>query len=290
MEKKAIIEFVGRLGNQFYIYSTALQLKKIGYMIKYDFEYFNWWPKKKKFKWFVELDKFNVNLPKATKKEIRKLIWRTNNRYINSWLKRKKYFSPKAVWLKNRRDYENFPNKVYVIGFDSSYDFIKKNKNELQKAFELKEKYKKRIKPLLDLIKEKNSVAINVRRGDLIKFKDAHILPIDYYKKAVKIIKEQVENPVFYISSDEISWCKKNFDWLENKTFLERFDAPENFEICKSCKHAILANSTFSLWVAFLNNNKNKIIIAPKQFYYRYKDKNKRKNFNPEEWVWINEK
>lgn len=286
MEKKAIIEFVGRLGNQFYIYCTALRLRKFGYSAKFDFEYFNWWPKKKKFKWFVDLDKFNVSLPKATKKEIRKLIWRTNNRYINSWLKTKEYFSPKAVWLKNRKNYENFPHEVYVIGFDSGYNFIKKNKNGLQKVFELKEKYKKRIRPLLNLIKERNSVAINVRRGDLAKFSDANMLPMKYYKKAVKIIKEKVKNPLFFISSDEISWCRKNFDWLENKIFIEE-GACENFELTKNCKHIILANSTFSWWAAFLNPNKNKVVVAPKKFYNREQHKLKNHKLLPKEWGWI---
>ena len=286
MKKKAILEFVGRLGNQIYIYCTALRLQECGYDVKFDKEYFDWWPQKRKFRWSVELDKFKVNLPWATKEEIRRYLWRTNNRYINALLKRKKYFSKKVIWIYERKDFENFPNECYLLGFEANEEFLSKNRKKLSNLFELKEEYRGGISNILDEIKKVNSVCITVRRGDLKRYSDANILPIDYYKKAVDIIKTRIKDPIFYITSDEIEWCKENFGWLDNKIFLN-YKSHENFEIAKSCKHIILSNSTFSWWAAFLNQNKEAIIISPQKFYIRERDKYSNLDLFPKEWMWI---
>ena len=49
------------------------------------------------------------------------------------------------------------------------------------------------------------------------------------------------------------------------------------------CKHNIIANSTFSWWGAYLNQNANKIVITPSK--WTNKEKNTLELIKPENWI-----
>lgn len=122
-----------------------------------------------------------------------------------------------------------------------------------------------------------NSVSIHVRRGDYLSdlyktmFK---ALGREYYEKAVSYIKERVENPKFFIFSDDKDFIKKEFSWLDNGVIVsgnEGNDSYVDMQLMSLCKNNIIANSTFSQWGSLLNNNENHITIYPKD-YLRDKD------------------
>jgi len=103
---------------------------------------------------------------------------------------------------------------------------------------------------------------LHVRRQDYLKYADTHpICTIDYYKKALMSINPK--NCI--IVSDDIEWCKKNF--LDNHfEFSQSNDPLLDISIMKSCKNAIISNSTFSWWGAVLNESSNKVIAPAKWF------------------------
>ena len=125
---------------------------------------------------------------------------------------------------------------------------------------------------------EGNTCSIHVRRGDYLKFPNIHpVQDMNYYNNAMNIIKADK----YFIFSDDMKWCKENFkgDQFE---FVENIDYVEMF-LQASCKHNIIANSSFSWWGAYLNSNNNKKVIAPKKWFGT--NKYDSRDIIPESWI-----
>ena len=75
-----------------------------------------------------------------------------------------------------------------------------------------------------------------------------------------------IENPVYYVFSDEVQWIKSHSKINENRLYFIHGQELEDFWLMSQCKHNIIANSTYSYWAAFLNKNKEKQIIYPEKW------------------------
>jgi hypothetical protein len=77
------------------------------------------------------------------------------------------------------------------------------------------------------------------------------------------LVESMEEEFAFVIFSDDIPWCKTIFGDGENVFYMEK--NKDLYDLCMMtlCDHNIIANSTFSWWGAWLNNNKNKKVISP---------------------------
>ncbi|EPO2592080.1 alpha-1,2-fucosyltransferase, partial [Escherichia albertii] len=88
---------------------------------------------------------------------------------------------------------------------------------------------------------------------------------------------------LFFIFSDDIEWCKDNI-FLDNKTYFVQGDTYHvelDMLLMSKCKHNIISNSSFSWWAAWLNENRNKIVIAPSKWF----KKDIKHDIIPESWV-----
>jgi len=211
----------------------------------------------------LHLSEFKAKFRDVGKKELRNYLSIVGNKFIDDYFLLKiRWMQKKAIYDENTELVKNNKSKdACLIGTFANPSYFSEIKGILQKEIELTSVHK--IKRRLEEIKKVNSVSVHVRRGDLTILKEAYLLPIDYYKAAIAAIGKKVKNPIFFIFSDDISWCKKNFFWLKNKYFIENTNVSEDLELMKNCKNNILANSTLSWWAAYLNKNKNKIVIQP---------------------------
>ena len=109
-------------------------------------------------------------------------------------------------------------------------------------------------------------VSIHVRRGDYLKLELYTNLAdnTDYYERAMAMFPPDTKYLVF---SDDIEYCKNRFVG-DQFSFSEGLNEVQDLNQMASCKHNIIANSTFSWWAAWLNPNPDKIIISPERSHW----------------------
>ncbi len=163
----------------------------------------------------------------------------------------------------------NFP--VYKEGKNFEYHEIPKYENVCLEGYFQSEQYfanyREEILKLFDFDWRKNDewVSIHVRRGDYLKYPEMHpVLPVSYYEKAMQyFIDLGFRN--FHVFSDDIAWCKYNlpFRFFMNMKYNESGNEIRDLEDMSGNSGIIMANSTYSWWAAWLNQNPYKKIIAP---------------------------
>lgn len=94
---------------------------------------------------------------------------------------------------------------------------------------------------------------------------------VDYYKRAINHIKNNVKNPVFWVFSQDQQWFKDNIDdgcvrinYAQPK--VGPSSAIEDMYLMTQCSHAIISYSTYYWWAAWLINNRDKIVICPPSY------------------------
>lgn len=119
-----------------------------------------------------------------------------------------------------------------------------------------------------------SSVAVHVRRGDYVsdpKTRAYHgTCPLAYYQKAAAFISQHVNSPRFFVFSDEPHWARDNLRLPGPHEFITNNVADaahRDIALFSLCKHAIIANSSFSWWGAWLAEWPGKIVVSPKQWY-----------------------
>lgn len=114
-----------------------------------------------------------------------------------------------------------------------------------------------------------NPVFIHIRRGDYVELNGGWLLEQEYYRRAVKYIKKHIKNPAFFLFSDaDEDYIKNNLDIGCDFEYIGTHNSKENqnfrdMQLMSLCKHAIIANSSFSWWGAWLIKNPNKIVCGP---------------------------
>jgi hypothetical protein len=129
------------------------------------------------------------------------------------------------------------------------------------------------------------TVSVHVRRGDYIGRE--WFLGTDYYKRAFMYIESKLHNVVYYIFSEDLSYCEENLDLKNRKYRLMNVDRKyaDYEELCMmtKCRHHIIANSTFSWWGAWLCTNPEQLVIAPKTWL----EKDCLRDIIPSRWIQV---
>lgn len=205
----------------------------------------------------------NSNL-KLSKNIIQKLAIKTLKKLILEYVECGSHFN--ANFFKSNRS-------VAIDGYFQSYKYFDSIRHQLFHDFQIIEPLDNRNLEVLGLILKYDSVCMHVRRGDYVSLEAANkfhgLCDLNYYSKAIAMIHSEIKNPHFFIFSDDIPWCRSHFNEA-NISFVNinnSDNAHLDLNLMKNCKHFIIANSSFSWWGAWLAENENKIVIAPKRWF-----------------------
>ena len=171
-------------------------------------------------------------------------------------------------WTEPGFHYTEIPEKTTSLnGYYQSEKYFKDHDSKIRKMFTIKQDIRDSIyEKHKDLLDRDNVVALHLRRGDYLSLPDHHpVMDLNYFMKAMKKFPK---DSIFLVFSDDTQWCKDNFPGIGEKFFIiEGQTDIEDFTMMTMCDHNCIANSSFSWWAAWLNNNPDKIVVAPEKWF-----------------------
>lgn len=222
---------VGRLGNQMFQYAALKGIaRRNGYEFCIPFSpELNEWMDHQLCKYFVLDDNLILSSPSQG----------------STWQERMFNFDEEF--------FNSCPDEVDIVGYFQTEKYFISIRDEILKDFHIKGDFER---------PANEYVAMHVRRGDYVTSQSHHpVCPVEYYEKALDIIDSRL--PVLVVS-DDIDWCKEN---VRADIYMSGTSNIEDLFIMTQASHNVIANSSFSWWGAWLNQNDDKIVVAPKTWF-----------------------
>lgn len=266
------VELTGGLGNQMFQYATGRSIAIHGQtQLKIDLS------------WFKNPDAFS------------RRTYELGCFKIQADLFEPQSLGPKRVWFRRSRNelrygdlklinephFQFYPDllkasdNVYLKGYWQSEKYFEQAKPQIYRDFQFKSSPSFANKSMLDKIgNSQNPVSLHIRRGDYVADKKTNefhgTASLEYYDRAIEHISKNIQTPTFFVFSDDPKWCRQNLKLNFPTTFVDHNPPTSGYEdmrLMSTCKHHILANSSFSWWGAWLNKSGSKIVIAPKKWF-----------------------
>jgi hypothetical protein len=287
-----ILKLNGGLGNQLFQYAAGRRLAYIKKTQLYlDTSVFKIYHLHK-----YALDKFNIQGKIASGDELKKIKGIYNIPIAEKIIKKINLFQFQNIIRERSLNFNpsilELPDNVYLDGYWQSEKYFKDIRDLLLKEIVVLNPIEGENKIMADKILGSNSVSVHIRRGDYVNNsltnKIHGVMPTGYYLSAARIFEKKIKDVHFFIFSDDANWARENLKFLQPCTFVDYNGPEKNYEdmrLMSMCKHNIIANSSFSWWGAWLNQNQDKIVVAPKNWFVEQSVNSK--DIIPESWLKI---
>jgi hypothetical protein len=267
-----IVNILGGLGNQMFQYALALSLKEKfpSEEVLIDISCFNGYHLHNGF----EIHKiFRNSLKEASHRDIVSVNYPLH--HYRLWQIGKRIFPKKKTVIREISDMVFQPEvlthtgSIYYDGYWQSEEYFINHRPVILNAFEFPNLNGINRKFVSEL-RGKTTCSIHVRRGDYLNHKlFKNLTDLDYYDRAIHFISKHTDIDCFVVFSNDIEWCRDNITPLIKNSNIEFVDwnygtdSFRDMQLMSLCHHNIVANSSFSWWGAWLNDNPEKIVIAP---------------------------
>ena len=270
-----ISNIIGGIGNQMFQYAAGKAIsRRLGVPLLLDVsDFVNY----KLHQGFMLQRVFNCRADVATEADIKRILGWQNNIWIKRLLTRPvmSNFRRKGFVVEPHNHYwediNSIPGESYLLGYWLTMKYFQDYATDIRQDFTFKAPLVDLNADIADQINKVNSVSIHIRRGDYAKDPKTAatqgLCSLEFYRDAIKYVSERGDTPHFFIFSDDIGWVRDNLrldfacQYIDHNQGIFSYN---DLQLMSLCEHNIIANSTFSWWGAWLNNNPNKIVVAPK--------------------------
>ena len=122
-------------------------------------------------------------------------------------------------------------------------------------------------------LREEESVCVHVRRGDYVSDPRAAAFHgscgMDYYDEAIARVISRIPGARFHVFSNDPGWVRDHFRLPVPFQCVEA--TPEqphvDLAVMSSCRHFVIANSSYSWWAAWLSHSDRKVVVAPRKWF-----------------------
>ena len=291
-DQQKIVKIIGGLGNQMFQYAFYRYLKLKGYNARIDISAF----RNYQLHYGFELQRiFKLDTSEAEAKQadldavidqaplfkVRKIVDRKLFGASNKLVKDSHWVEPNySAYYPEAA----FQDKSYLEGYWQNDAYLNDQRDELLHLYHW-QNISPRNQELIAKMQTENAISVHIRRLDsphsikqfmyMARLRLVwRVASTRYYKRAISYFKTKVEQPVFYVFTDNIEWFKKNLAIADNMTLVDWNRGQESNQdmlLMSQCKHNIISMSSFSWWGAWLNKNQDKIVVAPKKWAVRFK-------------------
>jgi hypothetical protein len=274
-----IVKLISGLGNQLFQYAIARQLAiKNNVSLKLDISFYRDQSLRS-----YRLDKYNISATIADTGDLNNVlgvytdptvygkIYRKVEKHLPKQYKR---LYKESEWWAYEPELLKITDRTYLDGYWQHYKYYEYLDKRIFDELTLKDAGELSQHTISKAVQQdESSVSIHIRRGDYITDNEANklmgILPMEYYQRAIKHIREKVKTPSFYVFSDDLDWAKDNLRIDGAVSFADIDNGSKDYlelDLMSKCRHNIMANSSFSWWGAFLNRNADKVVVSPSQW------------------------
>lgn len=285
------VHMMGNIGNQMFIYAFARRLQ-----LEYNQELTIDLSGLKRGYYTANYKLDSLNIPESINYDLKKLsLWNRLKYRITSKIfhieygiiqKMKKdlivplsvcrrWFNRGCFYNVNRPFYE-YPhsnrNNLFAYGYFQSEKYFAQYKDIICNELRVKTPISIRDKEIIEKMSNENSVAVSIRANkapENPKVKDnidMGFIDKDYYYRGMEEIARRIKDPVFYIFADDLRIVKEEYEFPYPVIYVTPDDSATGIRLMYSCKHFVIANSTFSWWGAYLGENPEKLIVMPEVF------------------------
>ncbi len=276
-----IVRFKGGCGNQLFQYAAGLALAtQHGVPLLFDLRWYDRPEHQRAIGRAFELMHFAVHGRVASPAELKPFFFGGGDLVLIRVIKKiMRSAVGRRIWICDEIAYspafEKLGRQVLMEGYFQDIRYFEEVQSQLKEHFSLNNPLPPEIIAYAAWLSDQASVCIQVRRTDFVSniaTSARHgVCDLGYFTRAWAEIRKRIPDANAFVFADDLAWAHEAFrDWKGAVIVGPEWNGPAfmyKFFLMRSCRHFIIANSTWGWWAAWLGHFPEKIVVMPQQWF-----------------------